>query len=80
MFVWQIILLVIVAVLAVIALTLPLQGALQKILRFLLAWVTPYSFITVALCALFMQGWPVALVFFAAAFSSYLIFLRRLPK
>ena len=77
MFGWQIALLVAIACMATLFLTRPCQGKFQKILRFLLAWITPYICITVAFTAVFMQTWPVALVFFATAACCYLIFLQK---
>lgn len=77
MYSWQIALLVGVGVLMALALLRSEEAAGQNVLRFLLAWITPYVFVTAALCSLFLQGWPMALVFFAGAAGNYLCFQRR---
>lgn len=77
MYSWQIALLVTILLMIALFFLRPQSGSLAKALRFMLAWIAPYVCITVAFTAIFMQTWPIALVFFATAAGCFLTFIRR---
>ncbi|OBQ45795.1 hypothetical protein [Halodesulfovibrio spirochaetisodalis] len=77
MYSWQIIYLAVVAALITFVLLRSPQGAVGKIITFMLNWLVPYTSITIAFVAIFQQGFLPALPFFALAGFCFITFLRR---
>lgn len=77
MYPWQLLLLIIAAAMAAYVLLRPQDDALAGRLRKLMIWGVPYVFITVGLCALFLQAAYVAVIFLLGAAACFLLFLKR---
>lgn len=74
---WQIIYLVAVVALAAFVLLRSPQGAVGKVMTFMLNWLAPYTSITIAFVAIFQQGFLPAIPFFALAAFCFVTFLKR---
>lgn len=77
MYFWQILFLLLAVAVAVYAHFRPQSDMAAKRLRKLMIWFFPYAFITIGLCALFLQPAWVAVVFLLSAAACFILFLKK---
>ncbi len=77
MYFWQLIILICAIAFGGYVLLRPQDDPLAKRLRTLMIWGVPYLFITMGLCALFLQAAYVAVIFLVGAGACFLLFLKR---
>ncbi|GFM34098.1 hypothetical protein LN040_03350 [Desulfovibrio subterraneus] len=77
MYIWQVLLLLLAATVATYVHLRPQSGSMVGHLRKLMIWFFPYAFITVGLCALFLQAAWVAVVFLLSAAACFILFLKK---